>query len=95
MTADNGITSQHTAPRRRYTQLHGNGGSRDEKLLVRSQFVDSSVCTHGGGKNDFSRCNDDDDSRTERAFLQQTAAARVRDPSPGRSRSLPPPRQRT
>jgi len=25
MTADNGFTSQHTAPRRRYAQLRGNG----------------------------------------------------------------------
>ena len=96
MTADNGITSQHTAPRRRYTQLRGNGsGSNYDEIPVRSQFDDLSVCTHGDGKNDFSHCNDDDDNRTERAFLQQIAAARARGHSPGRSHSLPPPSQRT
>jgi len=95
MTADNGTTSQRTAPRRRYTRLYDSGSSQNEILVVRSQFDDLSVCTHGDCKNDFLHCNDDDDSRTERAFLRQTAAARVRDHSPGRSHSLPPPRQRT
>ena len=55
VTADNGITSQHTAPRRRHTQLRANdSNSNYDETLVRSQFVDSSVCTHGDGKNDFS-----------------------------------------
>ena len=99
MTADNGITSQHTTPRRRYTQLRGNGsGSNYDETLVHSQSDNPSVCTLVAGlagRGEFSHCNDDDDNRTERAFLQQIAAVRARGHSPGRSHSLPPPSQRT
>jgi len=53
MTADNGITSQRTAPRQRYAQMHDNGSGQNEVPVVYSQFVDSPVCTRGDGKNDF------------------------------------------
>jgi len=75
-TAGSGAALQHTAPWQRYTQSYDSGGSQNE-MLVRSQFDDLSVCTRDDGKNDFSRCNDDDDGRTERAFLRQTAAAKL------------------
>ena len=81
--------SQHTTPRRRYTQLRGNGSGYDEMPVVRSQFVDSSVCTLVAGKGDFSHCNDDDDSRIERTFSRQIIAGLGSHPT-GRSHSQPP-----
>ena len=89
MTADNGITSRHTTPRRRYTQLRGNGSDYDD-MLAHSQFDNSSVCTLGDGKNDFLHCNDDDDSRIERTFSRTITAGLGSHPL-GRSHSQPPP----
>jgi len=85
--AGSGTTSQRTAPRQHYTQLYDSGSSQNQ-ILVRSQFDDLSVCTRVDGKNDFLRCNDDDD-RPERTFTRQ-AAARIRGHPPGRSHSQPP-----
>ena len=89
-TADNGITSQRATPRRRHTQLRGNGSDYDD-MLAHSQFDNPSVCTLVAGRGDFSHCNDDDDSRMECTFSRQATAARLRGHSPGRSHSLPPP----